>query len=70
MADVSMTIFTVPPEVARLIHGRYVCLIGEGDKQRWIVGDSLVVLSRDFTASDLDWATIEKALAEKGAWRN
>jgi hypothetical protein len=70
MTDVSMTIFTVPPDVARLLHGRYVCLIGEGDKQRWIVGDSLVVLSRELTAYDLDWSLVEKALVEKGVWRS
>jgi hypothetical protein len=70
MKDFSMTIFVVPSEVARLIHGRYVCLVNEEGKEHWIVSTSLVRLSVDLSMYDLDWPTIEGALLEKGAWRS
>ena len=70
MSDLSITIFIAPPEVTKLIHGRYVCLVRDDDKERWFSDDSLVSLSGDLSSYGLDWPFIERALLEENVWQS
>jgi hypothetical protein len=69
MKDLFITIFVAPSEIAKLIRGRYVCLVRVDGKERWFTDDSLVSLSGELSAYELDWPFIEKALLENNAWR-
>jgi putative SOS response-associated peptidase YedK len=68
MSDRSVSIFIAPPEIAKAIHGRYVCLVRAGDKERWFTDDSIVSLSQEVAEYDLDWPYIERELAEKSVF--
>lgn len=70
MNDLFITIFIVPPEIAKVIHGRYVCLVRQDSKERWFIGDSLVSLSAELSEYELDWPFIERALVASGAWQS
>ena len=70
MNDQFVTVFAVAPEVAEAIGGRYVCLNGSNNEERWFTDHSLVSLSRETSEYELDWPFIERALAEKGVYRS
>jgi putative SOS response-associated peptidase YedK len=63
-------IFIAAPEVAKTIHGRYVCLLRTGSTESWLVEDSLVELSRKLSDHPLEWTNVERARLEKGAWQS
>jgi putative SOS response-associated peptidase YedK len=70
MSDFFITIFIAPPEIAKVIHGRYVCLVRQNEKERWFTDDSLVSLSVELSEYALDWPFIERALVENNAWQS
>lgn len=64
----NITIFIVPPSVAKTV-GRYVCLMrSTQDNERWIAEDSLVSSAKELNDDELDWTFIENALLKEGIW--
>lgn len=69
MDQLFVTVLIASPEIAKIIQGRYVCLIRSGNKDRWFIDNSLINLSNETSEYDLDWRSIEKSLGERGAFQ-